>query len=207
MGLLSKLGCKLRDSAGQDGCKVSTIVSNSNASHISNVFNYSSFNIVILQQKRDSADHDVVYQENPTVNANLVDISVGSIGKGDLGAEENRAAKIWALNALTFSSSTRTLCRPRHEKSDTCCDALNMSIRQRFPIDYLTCFEPNVPLSSYTNTSSPLKDYWPTGSRFSVLASPQRKSLTTSCSLGDSSRLNSAFSSKVVVHPSLSEEG
>ena len=59
------------------------------------------------------------------VNANSGDLSVGSMGKGDLGAEGNRVAKIRPLNASTFSSPIETLCRLRHEKSTTCCDALN----------------------------------------------------------------------------------
>ena len=106
-----------------------------------------------------------------------------------------------------FFSPVENICRSRHVKSDECSGAFNASMWQRYPIDYQPCFEPFESPSSYLNTPSPCKVYWPTGSRLSVLASPRRKSLTPSSSLRDSGSLSSALSSKGVVYPSLPEEG
>ena len=141
----------------QNGCNFSVDGSNSKTSHIFNVFNYTSFNIVIPQNECGSADPALDYPDNPMANPLMVDNSLGSIGKGDLVAVGNRVAEIWALNASNFSPPARKLCRSRHETFEASCDAFNASIRPRSSIDYPSCFDSNDQPSSYTDISSPLK--------------------------------------------------
>ena len=133
------------------GCNTIAVTSNSVFSHTFNIFNYLAFDITINQCNRVNCD------KNCKAYFNLAAKSDGSVAFGDLEPVENRADEIRTFNAWDYFSPAENTCCLRHVSSDEEYGALNVTIRDRYPLDSQYCLEPFKFPSSNSDTFSPCK--------------------------------------------------